>query len=142
MNFTRFQNRTIAPKITEGEHTAVLTDIITEKDRNGRTIQKIVWSLTDLDNRQFIDVRKDTLAAGKTLTAFDNAVARLRDQLNLSSETVDFCALFTKLVTEKTPVKLYFTYNEEYQNFDVDFFPHTEVEPKTIAVATDEELPF
>lgn len=139
MNFTRFQNRTIAPKITEGEHTAVLTDIVTEKDRNGRTIQKIVWSLTDLDNRQFIDVRNDTLSAGKNLTAFDNAIARLRDQLNLSGETVDLCALFTKLVTEKTPVKLYFTYNEEYQNFDVDFFPPREA----TAVATKtEELPF
>ena len=139
MNFTRFQNRVIAPKITEGEHTANLVDIKTDTDRNGRTIQKFIWALTDLDNRQFTDVRNDTISAGKTLSAFDNAVARLREQLGLQNQSVNLCELFTKLVEEKVEVKLYFTYNADFENFDVDFFPPREAP----AVATQtEELPF
>ena len=121
MNFNRFKNRTIQPEIKAGKHTAYLKDIIEDTDSKDRTIQKLVWVLTDCDNRVFTEVRNDTLASGKTYTAFDNAVARIRRQLNLQDATVNLQELFENLVNNKTIINLWLTKNEVYDNFDVDY---------------------
>lgn len=130
MNFSRFASRTIQPEIKEGKHTAYLRDIIEDTDSKDRTIQKLVWVLTDCENRVFTEVRNDTLANGKSYTAFDNAVARIRRQLNLQDTTVNMQTLFENLVNNKTPINLWLTKNEVYDNFDVDYLEPTDTETK------------